>query len=115
MCGRFTLIINLSTIVKSFHIQEVVYEYRSSNNISPGESFGFAGLYETWMSPLQNYNGHFRGNQQQDKTPVPDGVWLKERLLFPAQNPSALWTTQPKAFNLNTKEGKIQGSAGAHI
>ena len=27
--------------------------------------------------------------------------------LFLAQNPSALWTAQPKAFNLNTKEGSF--------
>jgi hypothetical protein len=44
--------------------------------------------------------------QEQDKTFIPNGLWLQECPLLPTQDPSALWTTQPKAFNLNTKEGK---------
>lgn len=37
MCGRFTLTINLSVIVKSFSVQEVAHEYKPSNDISPGQ------------------------------------------------------------------------------
>ena len=37
VCGRFTLITDLSVIKESFHIQEVALEYRPGNNISPGQ------------------------------------------------------------------------------
>jgi putative SOS response-associated peptidase YedK len=37
MCGRYTLITDLSVIEASFHVQEVTAEYRLSNNISPGQ------------------------------------------------------------------------------
>jgi putative SOS response-associated peptidase YedK len=37
MCGRFTLIIDLSVIRESFHVQEVSAEYRPSNDFSPGQ------------------------------------------------------------------------------
>jgi putative SOS response-associated peptidase YedK len=37
MCGRFILLTNLSVIIKSFDIQEVACDYRSGNNISPGQ------------------------------------------------------------------------------
>ncbi|MDO8721528.1 MAG: hypothetical protein Q7J31_04780, partial [Syntrophales bacterium] len=40
-----------------------------------------------------------------DKTFITNGLWLQECPLLPTQDSSALWTTQPKAFNLNTKEG----------
>ena len=35
MCGRFTLLVDLSLIKESFHIQEVASDYRPGNNISP--------------------------------------------------------------------------------
>jgi putative SOS response-associated peptidase YedK len=35
MCGRFTLLTDLSVIKESFHIQEVASDYRHGNNISP--------------------------------------------------------------------------------
>jgi len=37
MCGRFSLINDLSVIEKSFHIQEVNCDYKQGNNISPTE------------------------------------------------------------------------------
>lgn len=37
MCGRFVLQTDLSRIVESFDIQEVVCHYRPSNNIFPGQ------------------------------------------------------------------------------
>ena len=35
MCGRFTLLTDLSVINESFHVQEVASDYRPGNNISP--------------------------------------------------------------------------------
>jgi putative SOS response-associated peptidase YedK len=37
ICGRFILLTDLSVIVKSFNIQEIACNYRSGNNISPGQ------------------------------------------------------------------------------
>jgi len=37
MCGRFTLLTDLSVVVESFHIQAVDVEYKKGNNISPGQ------------------------------------------------------------------------------
>jgi putative SOS response-associated peptidase YedK len=37
MCGRFTLTISLSVVVKLFNIQKVAHEYGPSTNISPGQ------------------------------------------------------------------------------
>jgi putative SOS response-associated peptidase YedK len=37
MCGRFVLLTDLSVIVESFGIAEIVGDYRTSNNISPGQ------------------------------------------------------------------------------
>jgi hypothetical protein len=47
---------------------------------------------------MQNYNGYFSGNQQQDKTFVSNGLWFQEVPLLPAQYSSALQTTQPQGF-----------------
>ncbi len=61
----------------------------------------------TVFAQLQDHNGHFKKNQQQDKTPVQNGVRLQGRPLFPAKDALALWTPKPEAFNLNTKEGEF--------
>jgi putative SOS response-associated peptidase YedK len=37
MCGRFILLTDLSVIVEAFRIGEVAAEYRTGNNISPGQ------------------------------------------------------------------------------
>ena len=37
MCGRFILLTDLSVIVESFHIGEVAAEYKTGNNICPGQ------------------------------------------------------------------------------
>ena len=37
MCGRFILLTDLSVIVQSFRIGEVAAEYKTGNNISPGQ------------------------------------------------------------------------------
>ena len=37
MCGRFFLLTDLSVIMDSFHIGDVAGEYKSGNNISPGQ------------------------------------------------------------------------------
>jgi putative SOS response-associated peptidase YedK len=37
MCGRFVLLTDLSVIVESFGIAEMACDYRTSNNISPGQ------------------------------------------------------------------------------
>jgi len=37
MCGRFVLLADLSDITESFNIQRVACEYRTGDNISPGE------------------------------------------------------------------------------
>ncbi len=37
MCGRYTLITDLSIIEDTFHVQDVDVDYRPGNNISPGQ------------------------------------------------------------------------------
>jgi len=37
MCGRFVLLTDLSIITESFAIQEVACDYKTGNNISPGQ------------------------------------------------------------------------------
>jgi len=37
MCGRFVLLTDLSVITESFAIQEVACDYKTGNNISPGQ------------------------------------------------------------------------------
>jgi putative SOS response-associated peptidase YedK len=37
MCGRFILLTDLSVIVESFGVAEMACQYRTSNNISPGQ------------------------------------------------------------------------------
>lgn len=37
MCGRFILLTDLSVIVKSFDIQDVSCDYKTGNNLSPGQ------------------------------------------------------------------------------
>jgi len=37
MCGRFVLLTDLSVIIDSFDIEEVACDYKTGNNISPGQ------------------------------------------------------------------------------
>jgi len=37
MCGRFVLLTDLSVITESFAIQEIACDYKTGNNISPGQ------------------------------------------------------------------------------
>jgi len=60
------------------------------------------------LLPLQDYHSYLRGRYlQQNKTPLPDGIRLQKCPLFLTQDPSALWTVQPKAFNLTAKDPLI--------
>ena len=55
MCGRFILLTDLSVITESFNIQEVSYEYRPGDNISPRQQ-----IVAVLRKKEQNYLVNFR-------------------------------------------------------
>ena len=54
MCGRFILLTDLSAIVESFQIGEVAAEYKTGNNISPGQQIT-AVIRDSNINKLVNY------------------------------------------------------------
>jgi putative SOS response-associated peptidase YedK len=54
MCGRFILLTDLSVIVESFRIGEVASEYKTGNNISPGQQIS-AVIRDMDVNKLVNY------------------------------------------------------------
>jgi putative SOS response-associated peptidase YedK len=53
MCGRFILLTDLSVIVELFGIEEMACEYKTSNNISPGQQI--AAVIHEDKTRLVNY------------------------------------------------------------
>jgi len=54
MCGRFIMLTDLSVIAETFNIQKVACEYRTGNNISPGQQI-MAVIRQDQQNTLVNF------------------------------------------------------------
>ena len=54
MCGRFVLLTDLKIVTESFHVRNIVCEYRPGNNISPGQQIA-AVLRKDDQNSLVNF------------------------------------------------------------
>jgi len=130
MCGRFTLIINLSTVVKTFHVQEVASDYRQGNNISPTQQISAIihdnktklvnfrwGLIPSWAKDPSIGNKMFNARAETiaDK-PSFRSAFRKRRCLIIADG-FYEWQQQEKRkqpFHLSLKSGAPFGFAGLY-
>ncbi|HLA26372.1 MAG TPA: SOS response-associated peptidase [Syntrophales bacterium] len=130
MCGRFTLIINLSTVVKTFHVQEVASDYRQGNNISPTQQISAIihdnktklvnfrwGLIPSWAKDPSIGNKMFNARAETiaDK-PSFRSAFIKRRCLIIADG-FYEWQQQEKRkqpFHLSLKSGAPFGFAGLY-
>jgi putative SOS response-associated peptidase YedK len=130
MCGRFILITNLSTIVDTYHVQEVDYEYLPGNNISPGQQIpaivhddktrlvGFRwGLIPSWAKDPSIGNKMFNARAETiAEKPSFRDAFKKRRCLIIADG-FYEWQRQEKGkkpFHISLKSGEPFGFAGLY-
>jgi putative SOS response-associated peptidase YedK len=53
MCGRFTMMSDLSIILKSFRILAIASEYKPGHNISPGQQV--SAVFQDGVTKLVNF------------------------------------------------------------
>ena len=84
MCGRFILLTDLSVIVKSFDIREVVCDYRPGNNISPGQEItAFVHIVaQEKKAAWIDSNNHNQKEPLSILKPYPDVTWTYQRQSF---------------------------------
>jgi putative SOS response-associated peptidase YedK len=131
MCGRFVLLTNLSVIIKSFDIQNVVCEYSPGNNISPGQQIAAVlrkddqnslvcyqwGLIPSWAKDPSIGNRMFNARAETiAEKPSFKNAFQKRRCLIPADG-FYEWqklgkVKKPLRFSL--KSGEPFGFAGLY-
>ena len=130
MCGRFTLLVDLSIIKESFHVDEVASDYRPGNNISPTQQISAIvhdgktrlvnfrwGLIPSWAKDPSIGNKMFNARAETiaDK-PSFRSAFKKRRCLIIA-NGFYEWQQQEKRkqpFHISLKSGAPFGFAGLY-
>jgi putative SOS response-associated peptidase YedK len=131
MCGRFVLLTDLKSITESFNIKNVTCEYRSGNNISPGQqivavlrkdnqnSLGTFrwGLIPAWTKDASIGNKMFNARAETiAEKPSFRDAFPKRRCLIPADG-FYEWQKLGKMktpFLFSLKSGKPFGFAGLY-
>ncbi len=128
MCGRFTLIANLSVIVQSFGIEELDWEYRPDNNISPGRHVpavvhdnkrrlvGFRwGLIPSWAKDASIGDKMFNARAETvDVKPSFRSAFKERRCLIIADGFYEWRKQDKKPFHFSLKSGRPFGFAGLY-
>ena len=131
MCGRFVLLTDLSVVEEAFDIQNVACEYRTGNNITPGQQIaavvrmdnqnnlvGFRwGLIPSWAKDPSIGNRMFNARSESvSEKPSFRKAFRKRRCLIVADG-FYEWQKLGKArkpFHFSLKSGKPFGFAGLH-
>jgi putative SOS response-associated peptidase YedK len=131
MCGRFVLLTDLSVVEEAFDIQNVACEYRTGNNISPGQQIAAVirmdnqnslvnfrwGLIPSWSKDPSIGSRMFNARAESvSEKPSFRNAFKKRRCLIVA-NGFYEWQKLGKArkpFYFSLKSGKPFGFAGLH-
>lgn len=130
MCGRFILLTDLSVIVKSFDIQEVSCDYKTGNNLSPGQEIVAVihddnnrlvnfrwGLIPSWAKDPSVGNRMFNARAETvAEKPSFKNAFQKRRCLIPADG---FYEWQKlgrvkKTLRVSLKSGQPFGLAGLY-
>lgn len=131
MCGRFVLLTDLSVVEEAFDIQKVACEYRTGNNITPGQQIaavirvdnqnslvGFRwGLIPSWAKDPSIGSKMFNERAESvSEKPSFRNAFRKRRCLIVADG-FYEWQKLGKArkpYYFSLKSGKPFGFAGLH-
>jgi putative SOS response-associated peptidase YedK len=131
MCGRFVLLTDLRVITESFNVQNVSFEYRPGNNISPGQQIAAVvrkddqnrlvdfrwGLIPSWAKDPSIGNRMFNARAETiAEKPSFKNAFQKRRCLIVADG---FYEWQKlgkikKPFYFSLKSGQPFGFAGLH-
>jgi putative SOS response-associated peptidase YedK len=130
MCGRFILLTDLSVIVESFGIEDRTCQYRTSNNISPGQQIAAVirddktrlvntrwGLVPSWAKDPSVGNRMFNARAETvAEKPSFKNAFQNRRCLIPADG-FYEWQKLGKVkkpFYFSIKSGQPFGFAGLY-
>jgi putative SOS response-associated peptidase YedK len=130
MCGRFVLLTDLSVIVESFGITKIAGQYKTGNNISPGQNVAAVirdeksrlvnyrwGLIPSWAKdPSIGYKMFNARAETVAEKPSFKKAFQSRRCLIPADG-FYEWQKLGKArkpFYFSMKSGRPFGFAGLH-